>query len=285
MINAYQLGATLFVPSTHKNLDAIAMNEKFTALQSMVIDSEDGIDSDDIEIALKNIENLLRKDLPSSPLRFIRAKNVDVLKQILEFEGIEKIDGFVLAKFDDNAKEYLHTMSKNSFYFMPSIEGVALFNLEKLNTIREKLVEFKSRIICVRFGAEDMLKALSLQREKDLSLYDMLLPSRVITDILLTFKPYGFDVSAPVYKYFKDEDGFKKELKYELKNGFVSKTVIHPNQIEWLRDVYRVSDIELNKAKKILDTSSVGSFKGEMLEKTTQSNWAERIFLREKIYN
>lgn len=283
-ITPYHLGATLFVPATHKHLNAIAKSEKFGKLQSIVIDTEDGIDTGKLEDALFKVEKLLLQELPSRLLRFIRVKDVDTLKRFLELKNIDKIDGFVLPKFDNSVEEYLQVMQNNNFLFMPSIEGRALFDVLKMQTIRSKLLEFQERIICIRFGAEDMLKQLQLQREKNVSLYDMLVPSTVISNLLMTFKPYGFDISAPVYKFYEDEEGFKKELRYELQNGFVSKTIIHPKQIEWLQELYRVNEREIEKAEKILQTSSVGSFEGEMLEKSTQEKYAKTILLRRDIY-
>lgn len=284
-VTPYHLGGTLFVPATHKHLESIALNEKFSQLQSMVIDTEDGMVSDEIESALLRVEKLLQEELPSKPLRFIRPTNIEVLKRVLALQDIEKIDGFILPKFDLNVDDYLQIMESNSFSFMPSIEGKALFDREELKRIRSKLLEYQERIICIRFGAEDMLKQLQLQRTKELSLYDMLLPSSVISQLLMIFKPYGFELSAPVYKFYEDEVGFKKELLYELQNGFVSKTIIHPNQIRWLQEVYRVDKKELEKAEKILQTQSVGSFEGEMLEKRTQQEYAKKILLRRDIYN
>ena len=284
-ISAYQLGGTLFVPATHKYLDAIVEGKKFTDLYSMVIDCEDGIEENSLDEVLEKIKKLLPQLTPSKLLRFIRPANVKVLQQILEFEGSAKIDGFVLPKFDEDYEAYLQVVEKHDFNFMPSIEGKALFDVSELQKLRHELLPYKEKIICVRFGAEDMLKQLSIQRVEGKSLSEMLVPSMVMANLLSTFKPFGFELSAPVFKYFKDEQGFKDEVRYELENGFVSKTIIHPNQSLWLKEIYKVDDKELQKAEAILKTLSVANFEGEMLEGKTQKEWAENILLRNKIYN
>ena len=83
MIDALELGGTLFVPASHKHLESIARGEKFPRLRSVVFDTEDGLDSGALGEALERLRRLLPTLEESGPLRFIRPRNVDVLKEIL----------------------------------------------------------------------------------------------------------------------------------------------------------------------------------------------------------
>ena len=283
-IDAAALGGTLFVPASHKHLETIARGGKFPRLRSVVFDTEDGLDAGALPEALQRLRWLLPTLEETGPLRFIRPRNVDVLREILQFEGIEKIDGFILPKFGlDNADSYLESIGEH--LFMPSIEGRELFDVAALAKLRDLLMPYKEQIILVRFGAEDMFRQLGLRRSCEHSIYDMCAPSAVIGNLLGVFKPYGFDVSAPVFGCYKDMAGFEKEVLRDLREGLVSKTIIHPDQIEPVERLYRVSEGEYEIARKILETGkAVSGLNGEMAERSTQQPWARRIVRRAEVY-
>jgi len=280
-IHALELGGTLFVPASHKNLEAVLSGEKYPDLRSVVIDFEDGLASADRQQALDKLPTLLEDLKETELLRFIRPKNKEMLKELLQWKSMNKIDGFILPKFGlDNAEAYLSLFSLPSspfsWHFMPSIEGKELFDIQQLQKLREILLPYQGRIICIRFGAQDMLRQLGLRQEG--SIYDMLVPVQVIANLITTFKPYGFDISAPVYPNFSNEGGFQNEINYELQNGLISKTIIHPNHIQALNELYKVSEEELKTALKILEKEDgVLNLEGTMGERKTQNNWAKSI--------
>ncbi len=286
MITALELGGTLFVPATHKYLEAIALEEKFPKLRSIVLDTEDGIREDKLKDALERIKSLLSALQKTKLLRFIRPGDVEVLRQILSFEGIGKIDGFVLPKFGlDNAEDYLSLMKNHHGCFMPSIEGKELFDAVSLGKLRDLLLPYQERIPVIRFGAEDMFRQLGLRRECNISLYDMAAPAQVIGNLLTTFKPHGFDLAAPVYRCYKDHEGFVRDVRRDLQEGLTSKTIIHPDQIDLLEQVYAVDSQEYEAAREIVSSDvAVFAYDDEMAEKTTQYPWAVAILKRAELY-
>jgi len=284
--SAWELGGTLFVPSTHKHLSSIGKGDKFPSLRSLVIDTEDGIQESDLKSGLQALEALLF-NLPQTPCyRFIRPKNPRILKTILQMDGIEKMDGFVLPKFGmDNMESYIAELEGNSFAFMPSLEGHELFDTDSLKTIRNALLPFQSRIPLIRFGAEDMLKLLGLRRDCSLSLFDMSLPSQVIGNMMGVFKPYGFEISGGVYRCYQDHEGFLQDLLRDLREGLVSKTIIHPDQISIVEKCYQVTAEEYEEAKTLVEAEeAVFSLNGTMAEPQTQKRWAYNILARYDTY-
>ncbi len=166
---------------------------------------------------------------------------------------------------------------------MPSIEGKELFDIQQLQKLREILLPHKDQIICIRFGAQDMLRQLGLKQSG--SIYNMLAPAQVIANLLTTFKPYGFSISAPVYPNFSDIDGFYKEVTYELQNGLIPKTIIHPNQIKSINELYKVTQQELDEARAILSQhDGVLNLNGKMGEIKTQTQWAEQTLLQLQLF-
>ncbi len=286
MISHIDLGATLFVPSTHKNLKDILKQDKYPNLKSVVIDSEDGIYSDELLKAKQIIKDLLEKHQKNSLLVFIRPRDTETLKELLSYEGIEKIDGFILPKFSlDNADSYLDILKSTKHYFMTSIEGEELFDIEKLKTLKNKLLSYQERIILVRFGLEDMLRQLSMKRSCKYSIFDYAVCASVLGNFLAVFKSAGFTVSGGVYPCFKDKDGFIKDVKRDLKEGLFSKTIIHPSQIDLAHELYKVSEDELIEAKSLVEASkAVINVDGKMGEVKTMSPYAREIIKRAEVY-
>ena len=281
-IDALELGGTLFVPASHKNLEAVLSGKKYPDLRSVVIDFEDGLATADRQQALNRLDSILENLQVTKLLRFIRPQNTQMLKEFLQRKNIEKIDGFILPKFGlDNAVEYLSIIQ--NFQFMPSIEGKELFDIRQLQKLRDILLPHQEQTICIRFGAQDMLRQLGLKQAG--SIYEMLAPAQVIANLISIFKPYGFNISAPVYPNFSDAEGFKKEVVFELQNGLISKTIIHPSQIAPMNQLYKVTKSELDASQRLLaQYDGVINLDGKMGEFMTQSPWAEHILKRAELF-
>jgi len=286
MIDYIKLGGTLFIPATHKDLEAVVSGLKYPSLKSLVIDTEDSISDAELNKALDNLENMLHNFTSSSVLIFIRPRNVSILKKLLLFENIDKVDGFVLAKFTlNNADNYLETLENTPYYIMPSIEGKELFQSDKLSKLCDKLLAFEDKIILVRFGLEDMLRQLKMRRECEDSIFDFSVTSTVLGNFIAIFKSAGFEVSGGVYPCFKDIEGFKKDVKRDLKEGLFSKTIIHPSHIDVVNDLYKVKQKDYFQAQEILQSSkNVFTQGGKMAEKTTMYPYSEYIISRALMY-
>ena len=285
-INYIELGATLFIPANHKDLEVVASGIKYPDLKSVVIDLEDAISKDNFKYALKRLKRFLKKLDSKKTLIFIRPKDTTTLKDILEFKYIYKIDGFVLPKFSlQNASTYLELLKDKDFYFMPSIEGSELFDTTKLIKLKDILLPYKNKIILVRFGLEDMLKQLSMKRDSKKSIFDITVTASVLGQFLAVFKGAGFGVSGGVYPYFQDIKGFIKDAKRDLQEGLFSKTIIHPNQIKPLNELYKVTKQEFEDALEIVNNSDmIFNQNGKMAETTTMTPYSQEIILRAFIY-
>jgi citrate lyase beta subunit len=287
VIHPLALGATLFVPANHRHLADILNQKRLPHLKSVVIDTEDGLHVSHLKAAIVIITELLAQ-MKRTPLYvFIRPRDSDVLQKLLHVTHIKKIDGFILPKFGlESMNGYLELLGDRDFYLMTSIEGAELFDIDKMRRLKERLDACKKKVLLVRFGAEDMLRQLGLQRTQELSLYEMLSPSQVMTNLLHVFKISGYEISGSVYPFYHDEAGFIAEVRRDLQEGFISKTVIHPSQIEAFQRVYRVLPEELQRAQKIVDAHEINVFgeEGFMFEVPTQLPWAQKILLRAHYY-
>ena len=285
-IDPIELGATLFAPATHKNILPILKREKYPHLKSLLIDLEDGLGEASYRQGIETLQKLLLAYEPDKLFVFVRPKNPRSLQEILELEGIEKIDGFILPKFSlQNCALYKKVLLKSSFYVMPSIEGEELFSEKQLQQLKGEILEFKEQLLLVRIGCEDMLRQLVMIRSCEKSLFDYAAPSFILGRVIALFKSEGIFVSGCVYPCFNDEKGFMQDIHRDLQEGFFSKTIIHPSHITLANEAYKVTKEELQKAKEILTTNkAILNQKGTMGEKKTRTPYAKFILKRAKVY-
>lgn len=284
------LGATLYTPSINKNITSIAEGEKFPHIKSVVFCLEDAIKESDIQDAMTNIGTFLSAYKKADIKTFIRPRTIENLKELLSLKGIEKIDGFALAKFSTkNMTEYFELLnrSKQKYHIMPVIESHDIFDDDKLKLMRDFLLtQDKQHIVTLRIGGEDMFKALSIKRSCEDLIHDFHIASKIFGDLLAIFKPCGFNISAPVYNCLEHFEVFEKEVQRDIKEGFFGKTIIHPDQGCITNEYYKVTTEEEGEAKEILDSSkeAVFRFKDKMCEPEAHRVWAKTILKRAKIY-
>ena len=286
MCDYIKLGGTLFIPATHKDLDAVVSGKKYNNLKSVLIDTEDSIADVDLEISLLRIKNLLQNFTKTDLITLLRPRNIKVLEELLTYKNIDKIDGFILPKFSlINADLYLKALQNSKYLIMPSIEGSELFDSSKLFKLREKLLLHKEKVLLIRFGLEDMLRQLKMKRSCEKSIFDYAVGSTILGNFIGIFKSAGFEISGGVYPCFKDKEGFMQDVLRDLKEGLFSKTIIHPSQINVINELYKVTTKEYNQALCIAKMDSeVQSFDNTMLEKKTMTPFAREILQRADIY-
>lgn len=286
MINYLELGGTLFIPASHKDLNTVINHKKYSTLKSLVIDFEDSLDDSLVLEGEYNLKNTLNNIDIKDFIIFIRPRNQKHLKKLLNFDNIDRIDGFLLAKFSLlNANAYLDTLKDTNFFIMPSIEGSELFNINQLIELKEILLTNKHKIVLVRFGLEDMLKHLKIGRDKENGVFDISATSFVLGAFISTFKSVGFAISGGVYPYFKNNDGFIKDIKSDLKEGLFSKTIIHPNQIDLCNESYKVTQEEFDEAVEISNAVTISSSTNyKMIEPKTMSPYFNELLQRAEIY-
>jgi len=288
-ISPVQLGGSLYIPATHKNVHSICNENRYPNLRSCIIDTEDAISEDDLEIALTNITKMLEGYEPARLSVFIRPRNPEVLKRLLKIDNIEKIDGFSLPKFStDVMREYAQiiTLCGHGFYIMPVLESRDLFSKEKLEEIRSFLLNDKLHILTLRLGGEDMMQYLGLKRRCEDNIYALVGPAGVIGDVINVFKPYGFNISATVFNCIDQSELYEKNVREDLRQGLLGKTIIHPNQIDPINEAYKVYSHEYEMAIKMLDknTKAIIVQDGQMGEKFAHRSWAKVILERYKFY-
>lgn len=292
-----RLGASLYVPATHGELAQIARREKLPALRSIIFCTEDAVRPDDLDLALLNLDRAIatidRDEGPvlisERPLRFVRVRNPEVVRRVLSMDGADRIDGLVLPKVTaTNLEGYFAAIGSDSTHrIMITLETREVFNPLAMRALAELLLEdrFRSRILSLRIGGNDLLNLLALRRPRNGTIYDTPV-GRAISDLVATFRPYGFNLTAPVYDGFDDARMLVEEVDRDLASGTFGKTAIHPRQVPLIESRYRVPREDVEAAERVLDGEAPAAFKlhGQMWEPTTHSAWARLTLERAALY-
>ncbi len=288
--DALALGASLYVPATHPDLVAIGRGQKFP-LRSLIYCTEDAVGLSELPYALHNLAtalNTLSLDDAAAPMRFVRVRNVEVLRHVLAM-NTASLHGLVLPKVAaENLEDYLDLLPPQSHLsLMLTLETQEVFSDLLMTRLRDRLLEprIKSRILSLRIGGNDLLNLLSLRRERGVLLYDTPL-SHVINRLVTLFKPFGFNLSAPVYDAVNDPATLTREVHLDLQHGLFGKTAIHPQQIPVIEACYKVSPQEWESAQAILEADAPAVFlrNGRLCEPSTHRRWAEQIVQRAAHY-
>ena len=286
MLDAYRLGASLYVPAIHDKVEAALSGSAFPGARSLIACTEDSIGERDVELALRKLAECLPR-LPSrdlGPLRFLRPRNAEVLGEMLRLPGIDRLHGFVLPKIDaETLAPYEQLLKRHDFWLMPTLETSAVFDPLALRELRQRLLSstLRRHTLALRIGGNDLLRMLGLKRMRGVTIYQTPI-GVLIAQLVLAFRPFGFPLTAPVFDLIDDEQTLAAEIAQDVQMGLIGKTAIHPDQVAIIERGLAVSDQEIEAARQILAPRREAVFKlnGAMMERAVHQSWAESVLAR-----
>ncbi len=284
MADAFQLGASLYVPALHAKLPAVLAHQAYPHLKSVIICTEDAVAERDVDEALRQLREALRVMPATSPLmRFVRLRNPAVMREVVAMPGSEHLSGFVLPKITAETLPHYQLLLTGTQCLMPTLETVEVFDPDAMRALRKVLMRagLRERILALRIGGNDLLRLIGMRRPRGVTLYDTPL-GVLLGTLVLTFKPHGFALTAPVFDLLDDEHMLREEVRRDLAFGFCGKTAVHPTQIPVIEAVFKVSAMELAAAQRLVapDCPAVFKLGGAMHEVAVHGAWAQRVFSR-----
>ena len=310
----YSGGALLYSPALNTKVANAVINNKFGNRYSLAFCLEDTIADNSVELAeqqlkttLKNIYLAKEKTDFFLPKIFIRVRSSEqVIRLYNDYQPYSDIlSGFIAPKYTvSNADEYnkaiisINSKSSKILFLMPILESKDIVDYTTryatLSELKQKVDSVKEYVLNVRVGGNDISNEFATRRHYDETIYDILPVAQLLGDILTAFSR-EYVVSGPVWEYFSSVNeewkrGLQNELKLDILNGFIGKTVIHPKQISVVNEALKVSQKDYEDAKEILNWEEcplqVGkSFAGErMNEAKTHYNWAYKTITLANIY-
>ncbi len=283
------LGASLYVPATHKDLLAVANGDKLHQLRSVIFCTEDAVAERELSYALFNLSLALQNMREqSNTLRFVRVRNAEVMERVLAMPGAHKLTGFVLPKTTrHNFESYFRQVRHTTHFLMPTLETVEVFDDDEMKLFRRCLAEpqVRPRILALRIGGNDLLALLGLRRPQQGTIYQTPLGC-VIGRLVTTFRPHGFQLTAPVFEHLAQPAWLAAEIAQDLAHGMIGKTAIHPDQIALIERHYRVAQSDIELALRIIDPDSPAVFQmqASMCEVATHSAWAQQIIEQARLF-
>ncbi|HEY0114620.1 MAG TPA: HpcH/HpaI aldolase/citrate lyase family protein, partial [Allosphingosinicella sp.] len=180
---------------------------------------------------------------------------------------------------------YLRSLASDEHLLMPTLETREVFDQSELRRLRDQLLSIEHRILAIRIGGNDLLHNLGTRRSLVRTAYQGPLGGTIAV-LVSAFAPFGFSLSAPVFEHFDKPDLLREEVEHDIEHGLLTKTAIHPSQIDIIQNGYRVGPDELAEARAILagDKGGVFSLNGSMCEPATHGRWARAIVKRAGIY-
>jgi citrate lyase beta subunit len=175
MMDALQLGATLYMPASRTDLAASLLGGRIAGLRSAVLCLEDAVRTEEVPWALRNLARLLLKPElgTSGPLIFVRPRNPAMLAHILHMPGVERIAGFVLPKVTaDTLPDWLGQPLALAHRLMPTLETREIFDPAEVRRLRDQLLAVQERVLAVRIGGNDLLQCPGVRRARGRTSYD-----------------------------------------------------------------------------------------------------------------
>ncbi|MBI2808442.1 MAG: HpcH/HpaI aldolase/citrate lyase family protein [Planctomycetes bacterium] len=289
MIEALQLGASLYVPATRADLLPIGNRRRYPNLRSVIFCTEDAIGPGDVHQALSNVEQMLPRLEPSGLMRFVRVRNAVMLRQILQMDGARNLTGFVIPKATrHNLDDYLSALAPDDPYqLMPILETAEVFDPAEMTKLRDLLLRdsCRGRILSLRIGGNDLLQLLGLRRPRARTIYATPLGS-VIAQLVTVFRPCGFNLTGPVCEWLKRGRLLARESRGDVARGLFGKSAIHPEQIAAIESAYRVNEKDLESAERILAEGAAPVFRlhDAMCEPATHRAWAMLLHERARLF-
>jgi citrate lyase beta subunit len=125
------------------------------------------------------------------------------------------------------------------------------------------------RLECLVVGTNDLVKDLRAKHVADRSSVMMALGTAV-----MAARAYGLMAIDGVYNDFKDDKGLETHAIQARNMGYDGKSLIHPNQIATVNEVFSPNDAEIEEARALITAfkeakelkKGVATFNGKMIE-------------------
>lgn len=310
----YSVGALLYSPALNNKISNTVIQGRLGDQYSLALCLEDTISQDLVEHAetqvretFKTIYEAAQREPFYVPKIFIRVRAAEQMPEVFDLikEYQDIFTGFIFPKYTvSNAEAYNRELRKvnekswKKIYMMPILESKDIIDFRTrtkvLEKIKDSIDEMKPYVLNVRVGGNDFSNEFAARRHSDETIYDILPIAQLLGDILTVFSR-EYVVSGPVWEFFSGdndewETGLRRELKLDILNGFIGKTVIHPKQIPVVNEMLKVTGKDYEDAKAILNWDDSGlqvgkSFGGErMNEVRTHYHWAKKIMRLSELY-
>lgn len=226
--------------------DAVAMSEKDTARILVSKFLEQGEFGDCyVSVRINGIDTEYWKDdlaaiVPHKRLDGIRVPKVEDAETVRvideELTRLEKANGLPVGKLS------LHCLLETAHGIWNAYE----------------IAKSSPRIEAIIPGGEDLRADLKTSRSDDST--ELEWARRML---VFAARAAGVEPLDTVFSRITDDEGLRKETEFIKQLGFSGKSIIHPNQIGIIHEIFTPTDAEIAKAQKIVAAAKEAAEKGQ----------------------
>ncbi|MDO5562768.1 MAG: aldolase/citrate lyase family protein [Synergistaceae bacterium] len=226
--------------------DAVAMSEKDTARILVNHFLEQGeFGNCEVTVRINGVDTEYWKDdlaavVPFKKLNGIRAPKVDTP------ETVKILDEELSAIEDKNGIPVGRTQI---FCLLETAKGI--WNAYDIACA-------SSRVAAIIPGGEDLTADLKTSRSKEGT--ELEWARRML---VFAARAAGVDPLDTVFPRVSDDDGLRQETEFIKQLGFSGKSIIHPNQISIIHEVFNPTEQEIQKALKIVNAAKEAAARGQ----------------------
>jgi citrate lyase subunit beta/citryl-CoA lyase len=120
-----------------------------------------------------------------------------------------------------------------------------------------EIAKASPRVAAIIPGGEDLAADLRASRSKEGTELEWIRRMMIVAA-----RAAGVDALDTVYPHVNDDEGLRREVSFVKQLGFDGKSVIHPNQIAIIHEVYTPTEREVERARRIVDAAAVAEARG-----------------------
>lgn len=274
---------------TPANNPSRMINAGIYGSDGVVFDLEDSIapsEKDEARFLLEEMLPVIQDDLARQGIRLaiaVRINSLDTLWWQDDVRSCLKAGAYLLRVPKVESADDVHLLSaflEQTEYEMGLPKGTTKIQalLETPLAVEHAflIAASSSRIVAFSFGAEDYCAVLGLRRKEASLALDY--PRSRIASAAAAF---GLETYDSVWGFLDDQQGLVEDARRAHSLGYCGKSMIHPNQIAAINEVFSFSEVEVEEAKRIVEaaentTSGVLSANGRMVDKPVVL-WARRV--------
>ncbi len=225
----------------------------------LILDLEDAVAPERKAAARENVCAALREGFDCPVL--VRLNGPGTIWEQADREAVlcEKPDGLVLPKVEEAGVPRSLTLGVPLWLMIETPRGV----------LAAPDLAAEQGVAGLILGSNDLAHALRIRPH----------PQRLpllyaLSAVVLAARAHGKYVLDAVYNDIHDAEGFERECRQGRELGFDGKTVIHPSQVEVARQVFGVSDEDVQAARELVEAwnqgraegLSITTLRGQMIE-------------------
>ena len=253
------LRSLMFVPAHRERMvqRALGLGEFGpSVLDAAILDLEDGVPPGSKDEARRMVADVLGQPSPHGPLRLVRIQRALSDAGEADLDAIVRpgLDGIVAPKVrraeevawladELAARERRASMAEGTVRVIASIESAAAL------VDAPRIAGASERLVGLMFGSEDFALDLGLPTKREGEAAELLYARSATVVAAVSAGKLAID---GIWPDIEDTAGLRADSLRARRLGFTGKTLIHPDQIAVVNEIFTPTAAELDQARRVV---------------------------------